>query len=63
MGLKINLFANLMDKVAAFILYVTLIIILINMGGRLKLVAFIVIGIFVLAGILRGINTWLDRNN
>ena len=61
MGRLIKMFGNLVDKIAEFILLVALIIILIDMGGRFKLVAFIAIGIFVLGGILRGIGTWLEQ--
>ena len=55
MGRLIKMFGNLVDKVAEFMLLVALIIILIDMGGRFKLVAFIAIGI------LRGIGTWLEQ--
>jgi hypothetical protein len=61
MGSLIKLFGNLADKFGEFILYVALIVILVNMGGAAKLVAFIVIGIFILGGILRGIGTWLEH--
>jgi len=56
------MFGGIADGIAELIIHITVVVVLINMGGNFRIVAVVIIGIYALGGILRGVGVWLERN-